>query len=279
MGSTGKQEVCPYSDLEYMILIQNESARYYFKKLAQIFEIQVASLGEIGDNPTDNLVFSGIHVKNPIGFQIDVGPAKHDQDLIRTPQSMARLQYNPVDSPQVYENTVLKTKSLHAHGNTLFNQYKEALVKPLNEYWGFEYLKNLSSLSELKLIINKNESKEISPESCKYISMLPALKSLKSKKGTFIADNLWALTKLTALQELSLEVSYFANCHINFSTFTNLKILKLHEENLTETKLEFKIFKGLSNLTSLHLKNLDLSSKAHEIFSSLNLKIIKKRKS
>jgi hypothetical protein len=46
MGSLGRQESCPYSDLEFMILIQDKAQQPYFLKLVELLEIQIASLGE-----------------------------------------------------------------------------------------------------------------------------------------------------------------------------------------------------------------------------------------
>jgi hypothetical protein len=48
MGSFAKRELCPYSDLEYMILIENEENRDEFQILAQFLDIQITSLGSWG---------------------------------------------------------------------------------------------------------------------------------------------------------------------------------------------------------------------------------------
>jgi tetratricopeptide (TPR) repeat protein len=45
MGSIGREEMCPYSDLEFMILIADESHKPYFQKLVHVLEVQMASLG------------------------------------------------------------------------------------------------------------------------------------------------------------------------------------------------------------------------------------------
>ena len=130
MGSLAREEVCPYSDLEFLILVEREDAIPFFKMVVQILEIQIASLGETS---TDNPVFTCIHTKNPSGFHIDSGgnPALHS-DLIQTPSNMAKLQNNPVDDPQTIENTVLKTISLYQSDSSLFTDYQGALQTPLN---------------------------------------------------------------------------------------------------------------------------------------------------
>lgn len=123
MGSLGREEVCPYSDLEFLILIEQESAIPYFKTLVHILEIQIASLGETS---TDNPVFTCIHTKNPSGLHIDYSPTV-DLRLIQTPSDMAKLQDNLVNDPQTIENTVLKTISLYQSDSSLFTEYQQAL--------------------------------------------------------------------------------------------------------------------------------------------------------
>ncbi|MBA3238137.1 MAG: tetratricopeptide repeat protein [Parachlamydiaceae bacterium] len=127
MGSLGREEVCPYSDLEFLILIEREDAIPFFKMLVHILEIQIASLGETS---TDNPVFTSIHIKNPSGLHIDYSPTQ-DMRLIQTPFNMVKLQNNPVDDPQTIENTVLKTISLYQSDSFLFADYQKALETPL----------------------------------------------------------------------------------------------------------------------------------------------------
>ncbi|MGZ3871223.1 MAG: DUF294 nucleotidyltransferase-like domain-containing protein, partial [Bacteriovorax sp.] len=127
MGSVGREEVCPYSDLEFMILVEDANAIDYFKKIVQILEIQVASLGETS---TNNPVFTCIHVKNISGFHIDSSPTLNEE-LIQTPAAMANLQNTPVTDPQTIENTVLKTTSLASTSATLFTDYQTHLQTPM----------------------------------------------------------------------------------------------------------------------------------------------------
>ena len=51
MGSIGRREICPYSDLEYMILIAEDTPKVntYFVTFAKIFELQIACFGECPD--------------------------------------------------------------------------------------------------------------------------------------------------------------------------------------------------------------------------------------
>ncbi|MBA2369615.1 MAG: DUF4116 domain-containing protein [Candidatus Protochlamydia sp.] len=141
MGSLGREEVCPYSDLEFIIIIENCEAFHYFKKLVQIFEIQIASLGETS---TNNPVFTCIHKKNPSGFHIDSSPSLNAQ-LIQTPSELAKLQINPFKEFQTIEYTALRTNSLYTSDSThsLFESYQIALKECLEycrEERAYEFL-------------------------------------------------------------------------------------------------------------------------------------------
>uniref|UniRef100_UPI0005A73784 DUF294 nucleotidyltransferase-like domain-containing protein n=1 Tax=Candidatus Protochlamydia sp. R18 TaxID=1353977 RepID=UPI0005A73784 len=62
MGSLAKEEVCPYSDLEWCILIEDVEHRPYFVKLARLLELQIITLGE---DPAQGLpVFTCIGAKH-----------------------------------------------------------------------------------------------------------------------------------------------------------------------------------------------------------------------
>jgi predicted RNA-binding protein (virulence factor B family) len=140
MGSLSRGEICPYSDLEFMILIENVESSDYFKKLVQILEIQMASLGETS---TDNPVFTCIHIKNPSGFHIDSSPSLNSK-LIQTPSNMVDLQANPTQEFQTIEYTALRATSVYTSGSTqsLFESYQTALkesLKSCREERAFEF--------------------------------------------------------------------------------------------------------------------------------------------
>ena len=141
MGSFGREEVCPYSDLEWMILIEEiedtetaQKAIEYFKTLAKFIEIQVVSLGETA--PANLPVFTCLGEKHPSGFHIDSGGNPARDDLICTPQKMAFLQ-EPINQDEGYdpgsvEHTSLKTISLYQTTTELFENYQRNIEKILN---------------------------------------------------------------------------------------------------------------------------------------------------
>ncbi|MGZ3634254.1 MAG: putative nucleotidyltransferase substrate binding domain-containing protein, partial [Parachlamydiaceae bacterium] len=126
MGSLGRQEMCPYSDFEFMILIQKAAHKPYFMKLVEILEIQIASLGE---TERFRFIFTCVHQKNPSGLHIDYSPRTDDR-LIQTPEEMAHLQQTNEFAPNDIECTTRKTASLSTNAPTLFAEYQELLQSP-----------------------------------------------------------------------------------------------------------------------------------------------------
>ena len=150
MGSAGREEICPYSDLEWMILINdnqnedrinqdndkiNQDKEIYnqhisfFKTLASFIELQVVSLGETA--ATDLPVFTSLGIKNSSGFHIDTGGNPAQDDLIGSPEKMASL-HMPINRDQDYDprstsHTMLKTISLYQTIPDLFNRYQNCM--------------------------------------------------------------------------------------------------------------------------------------------------------
>ncbi len=125
MGSTAREEICPYSDLEFMILVERQDP--YFKALVDILHLQIASLGE---TPHFEFVFTCIHTKNPSGLHIDNSPNQEER-LIQTPAAMAALQNEIITHPQDIAHTVLKTISLAQSTPDLFTSYQTHLKELL----------------------------------------------------------------------------------------------------------------------------------------------------
>ena len=124
MGSCARQELCPYSDLELLILIEDEAQVPYFRKLVQMLEFQILSLGETA---TPTLVFTAIHQTNPSGFHIDESPAIEGSHFLHSPQKMAQLQNREV--PPRIQYTALKSRSLAQSSPQLYRDYRDALQK------------------------------------------------------------------------------------------------------------------------------------------------------
>jgi ankyrin repeat protein/Tfp pilus assembly protein PilF len=95
MGSMSRDEMCPYSDIEFAFLIEKETpeALIYFRRLAQLLQLQIINLGE-----TPCPVFGNQEPSpTPNGFCMDTGgntplgkPGLYE--LIGTPKQIARFQ-------------------------------------------------------------------------------------------------------------------------------------------------------------------------------------------
>ena len=95
MGSMSRNEMCPYSDIEFAFLIKKETPEVlaYFRLLSQLLELQIINLGE-----TKFPVFGDREPSpTPDGFCMDAGgntplgvPGLYE--LIGTPQQLVRFQ-------------------------------------------------------------------------------------------------------------------------------------------------------------------------------------------
>ncbi|WP_039358377.1 hypothetical protein [Candidatus Protochlamydia amoebophila] len=132
MGSLAKEEFCPYSDLEWCILIEGIEHRPYFVKLARLLELQIINLGE--DPAQGLLVFTCIGAKHRSGFHIDSGgnPAVIS-DLINTPDGLAQMQKMEEYSSNSHSNTLRKTISFHQTNSVLFDLYQTQMHNYLDE--------------------------------------------------------------------------------------------------------------------------------------------------
>ncbi|MGZ6330320.1 MAG: putative nucleotidyltransferase substrate binding domain-containing protein [Parachlamydiaceae bacterium] len=136
MGSLGRHEICPYSDLEFMILIEDTAHQPYFMRVVELLEIQIASLGE---TERFRFIFTCVHQKNPSGLHIDYSPRTDDR-LIQTPEEMANLQHRKEFAPNDIECTTRKTASLSTNAPTLFAEYQR-LLQPISCEQTLSFLK------------------------------------------------------------------------------------------------------------------------------------------
>ena len=134
MGSFGREEPCSFSDLELMILIQQESHRDFFVKLAECLTILLASLGE---DPQIGLVFTCIMTEKPKGLHIDTGlnPYKNIK-LIGTPDELATLamsdEGNPGSPGHVVRRSISLENNYNSSGATLFDQFERQIKQSLD---------------------------------------------------------------------------------------------------------------------------------------------------
>ena len=125
MGSFAREEICPYSDLEWFILVNKEEDKPEFMHFAKLFLIQVASLDETAI--TSIPVFTALGEKNRSGLHSD------GQILVDTPAKIAA--YQSVGKPSITSptNLLLTSQSLHQTNETLFEAYHLEIKKLLPE--------------------------------------------------------------------------------------------------------------------------------------------------
>ncbi|NGX37205.1 MAG: Photosystem I assembly protein Ycf3 [Chlamydiae bacterium] len=132
LGSMARGEMCPYSDLEYAILIKEENLTTlgYFRLLSQLLELKIINIGETGFEPT-----SGI---TPSGFSLDSGGNTPQgipnlYELIATPSRLARFQQLP------FGNDCFIMANAMSHGcyllgdQSLIKEYQIKVQKVLDE--------------------------------------------------------------------------------------------------------------------------------------------------
>ncbi len=130
LGSFSREELCPYSDLECMILIREASQKGRMQELCHLLELQLISLGETRPAKVDVPVFSCLGKEHPEGLHIDQNPASIG--LVLTPDAMARLQLDEsgIDVSSA-ANMILTSKSIFRTDESLFEEYEKGLDQHL----------------------------------------------------------------------------------------------------------------------------------------------------
>lgn len=126
LGSIAKDEGCPYSDLESMILIQDEKYRPYFQHLSRVLELLIISLDESPTLKDISSVFTCLPGRPKLGLHLDKGanPATAEE-LIRTPENMANHQVCPLNDEFItsWDHATRKSISLHGNNTALFHDF------------------------------------------------------------------------------------------------------------------------------------------------------------
>lgn len=134
MGSMGKQEPCPYSDLEYFILIKEEKHRPYFVEMVKLLALQTILLRETA--PNEIPIFTSLGSRHFSGFHIDT--AENAEGMIKTPSQMAAFQGIIMEGDLFEANSFqmmsLRTSSFSTDGDpALFGAYVKAVSEILDQ--------------------------------------------------------------------------------------------------------------------------------------------------
>ena len=164
LGSMSRGEMCPYSDIEFAFVIQEETpaALDYFRKLARLLQIQIINLGE-----TKCQVFGPLEPSpTPNGFCMDTGgniPIGGAFELITTPEKLAQLQSSEWIDNNIILSNVMNTICLVAGDSKLASKYlkKKKEVQKLKEE---KKVKNaLTNREKLALRLLAGHLQEFSP--------------------------------------------------------------------------------------------------------------------
>ena len=142
VGSLGREELCPLSDIEGFILIEKDSDKSIFEKFSDFLTIELLTLGE-GNPPS----LMGIESTDMIrkGLYLDV----ELKSYIRTPEEMAYEQkscegYTHEEMAKFgvpFAYSILKSKSIQGHDD-FFIKYQEELQKIQNSSSGQEFFQD-----------------------------------------------------------------------------------------------------------------------------------------
>ena len=139
LGSMARNEMCPYSDLEFAVLIDKptEENKTYFRNLVRFLEIRMINLGEAEYSIGREIKFS-----TPHGFSLDRGgnvPIGGAWELINSPEQLAKYQ----SLQSLHENLVtsnalttvcLITSNEGKNHSSLCERYRHAVKKQLEAY-------------------------------------------------------------------------------------------------------------------------------------------------
>ena len=133
VGSLGREEMCPLSDIEGFILVEKKSNISFFQKVSAFLRLELVTLGEC-DPPDSEVLKSTDRIRK--GLSLDLPPGS-DFICISTPEEMAAQQNVFEESYECeamekegvpFAYSLLKSESLHGN-STLFSQYQEELQR------------------------------------------------------------------------------------------------------------------------------------------------------
>ena len=159
LGSMSRDEMCPYSDLEFAFIIEKETpqALEYFRKLARLLQIKIINLGE-----TKAEVLGPNHASpTPSGFCLDTGGNVPTRDeLIGTPATLAQLQTSQSIRDDIILPNAMNSYCLVTGEVALIQQYqmkKEEIQKQI------EKGSKIDNRKKLAFCLMENHLQEFSP--------------------------------------------------------------------------------------------------------------------
>ncbi|WP_194848191.1 putative nucleotidyltransferase substrate binding domain-containing protein [Candidatus Neptunochlamydia vexilliferae] len=132
MGSIGRQEMCPYSDLEWFLLIEKKSQAPYFSNLMTLIKLQTIALGETYTEGFPHFTALG---PTPLsGFHLDT--PRDIKALVLEPQEMANKVGgdDQMYAPNSLQNTLIRSGTLaDTSKGELFHTFNTQVQDILNK--------------------------------------------------------------------------------------------------------------------------------------------------
>lgn len=141
LGSMSRCEMCPYSDVEFLFLIENDSEenRIYFRQIAALMKLKIINLGETEFGLIPNNDEDKRDSLTPKGFSIDGGLSPFGKqgiyELIGTPEELAGLQREEwlrQHSAEIIVVNAMTALSFVSGDSSLVFQYQERMNAILN---------------------------------------------------------------------------------------------------------------------------------------------------
>ncbi len=131
LGSLAKKSPCPYSDLEWFILIEDKKHLPYFQNLAEVIELQFISLGETAPGVSIP-VFTALGPKHRSGLHIDPGanPALESNtvELISEPAELAStISVDNINNNDDLATSLLQSVSLKTNDSSLHASFQSQI--------------------------------------------------------------------------------------------------------------------------------------------------------
>ncbi|NGX38127.1 MAG: hypothetical protein K1000chlam2_01299, partial [Chlamydiae bacterium] len=131
LGSLAKKSPCPYSDLEWFILIEDKKHLPYFQNLAEVIELQFISLGETAPGVSIP-VFTALGPKHRSGLHIDPGanPALESNtvELISEPAELAStISVENSNNNDDLATSLLQSVSLKTNDSSLHASFQSQI--------------------------------------------------------------------------------------------------------------------------------------------------------
>ena len=190
MGSIGNEEIFPYLNLEWMILISDDQYMPFFTTLARFIEFQVVSLGETA--ATNFPVFISLGTKNSFGFNTDTDGNPSQDNLICSPEKISTLTARERKALKLIEKRFADYKkawNVHFEEHQIINikeQYIEVLQHLISDLSLFYGIKETNTLDIIDFLQEKQvfteESSIFLKEAISFIYMLRVRLHLEYKE-------------------------------------------------------------------------------------------------